>query len=210
MTTRLWPHGDPSDVARAIVADPRFAGRSVVASAQRTWLDVAREWVLHWLRNLLHSLDRALGARNPFETAIGFVAIGAALLLIAYAAYAAVRLYRRRRRHAHANVAVQSAGGAERDSAALREAAFAAARDGRLRDAAGLLFLAAVRALDERGRVTYDAARTPGEYRRIVGDPVFDALATDAVTALFAAAEPRAELFERMQASYARFFDPAR
>jgi hypothetical protein len=72
--------------------------------------------------------------------------------------------------------------------------------------AAGLIFLSAVRALDERGRLPYDPARTPGEYRRLVRDPVFDAFAVDAVTAVFAADEPGVDLYERMYGSYDRFF----
>jgi hypothetical protein len=99
----------------------------------------------------------------------------------------------------------------EQHSEALRAAALAAARGGRYREAAALLFRSAVRALDERGRVAYDAARTPGEYRRLVRDPLFDRLAGDTEVALFAPAEPSGDLFERMNRTYERLFDaPAR
>jgi len=96
---------------------------------------------------------------------------------------------------------------APRSAAALRLAAIAAARAGRGRAAAALLFGAAARALDEGGRVGFDPARTPGEYRRLVNEPAFDAFAADAVVAQFAAGEPRADVFERMLRMYDRMFE---
>ncbi|HEY6236828.1 MAG TPA: hypothetical protein VIW69_17135, partial [Candidatus Elarobacter sp.] len=64
-------------------------------------------------------------------------------------------------------------------------------------------------ALDERGRVRYDAARTPGEWRRMVRDPAFDALARDAVVALFGNRGADAALVTRMRESYDRVVAPA-
>lgn len=199
----VWAHGDPREVIRAIVADGRYDLHPPGPPPQPSWFDVLSGWVMRGLRSLLHGLDRVLGARNPFETAIGFAVIVAAFGLLGFGIYALVRSYLRGPR-----VKRGRSGGGEpladdpATSAVLRAAALAAARARRYREAAALLFSAAVRALDERGRVAYDPARTPGEYRRLVRDPTFDALASDAVVALFAAAEPPGDLFERMDAAY--------
>ena len=71
------------------------------------------------------------------------------------------------------------------------------------------MWASALRALDERGRVRYDAARTPGEWRRAVRDPAFDALARDAVVALFGNRGADAALVARMRESYDRVVVPA-
>ena len=52
-------------------------------------------------------------------------------------------------------------------------------------------------------------ARTPGEWRRAVRDPAFDALARDAVVALFGNRGVDAALVTRMRASYDRVVAPA-
>lgn len=207
--TPPWPRGDPRDVVRSIVADPRFALGRTPHVPPRSWLDVVHDWVVAVLRQIFHRLDHALGAHNPLDAAIGFAAIGAAFALLGYCIYALVRSFAHSAGRRAGVRPDQSNGATERSAAALRTASLAAARAGRYRDAAALLFLAAACALDECGRVPYDPARTPGEYRRVVDDPLFDALVVDAVVALFAAAEPRAELYERMNGCYARFFDPA-
>jgi hypothetical protein len=204
---RAWPHGDPRDVVRSIVSDAHYHLAAGAKGAPRSWFDVARDWLAGVLRALMHRLDRAFGARNPFEAAVGFALIGAAFAILAFASYTLVRLYARRPRDQPARGAAASFVPAAQTAAALRNAARAAAQARHYRVAAALLFLSAARALDEGGRIAYDPARTPGEYRRLVRDPAFDALASDAVVALFAAAEPRDELYERMSGSYDHFFD---
>jgi predicted lipid-binding transport protein (Tim44 family) len=191
-------------VARTVLADPRFS-HAALKPPQRTLLDLIGDWLIGVLRGLLHGIDHALGAHNGFEAALGFAVIAAALAVLGWAVFLLVRSLAGRRRGRRPAVGMAGAVSSDGNSAALRAAAVAAARAGRYREAAALLFLAAVRTLDERGRVAYDPARTPGEYRRLVRDPCFDALAADAVVALFAAAEPAGELFERMRATDERF-----
>jgi hypothetical protein len=199
-----WPRGDPRDVIRAIVADPRYVHATPAHPAQASWFDMLRDWLGALVRSLLHGIDRALGADNAFDSAIGFAVIAAALALLAWGSFILVRSYGRvPRRSTPAQAPI--ARGAAQSSAALRAAALSAARGQRYREAAALLFVSALRVLEERGRLAYDPARTPGEYRRLVRDPVFDALADDAVVAVFAAVEPSAELFERMHGTYERF-----
>jgi hypothetical protein len=160
------------------------------------------------LRALVHRLDHALGERNPFGVAIGIAVVAAALGLLAYAIVVLVRAAARGRPTRRLLVGDAAIAATSRSAADLRAAARAAAARGAYRTAAGLLFAAAARALDERGRLAYDPARTPGEYRRLIRDPVFDGFASDAVTAVFAAEDPPDDLYERMDTSYDRLFDP--
>jgi hypothetical protein len=200
-----WPHGDPRDVARAIVADPRYAQGRTSRTAQASWFDLVRAWLGGLLRGLLHGIDRALGAHNTFETAIGFGVIFGGLALLGWGIALLVRSYARgpgRRGRPDPSAGAVAAGA---NAAGLRAAALEAARAGRYRAAAALLFAWVVRALDESGRVAFDPARTPGEYRRLVRDPLFDELTGDAVVAVFAPAEPSAELFERLNGACERF-----
>ena len=90
------------------------------------------------------------------------------------------------------------------DAKTLLARALEAAAAGRHHDAAALLWASALRALDERGRVRYDPARTPGEWRREVRDPSFDVLARDAVVALFGDRGADAALVARMREAYDR------
>jgi hypothetical protein len=83
--------------------------------------------------------------------------------------------------------------------------AAAAAREERWRDAAAALVQAAFAALDESGRLPYDAARTPSEARRALGDPAFDGFARDADLALFASSSATAERYERMRTAFTAF-----
>ena len=94
--------------------------------------------------------------------------------------------------------------GEDADARTLLARALDAASAGRHHEAAALLWASALRALDERGRVRYDAARTPGEWRRAVRDPDFDALARDAVVALFGDRGADAALVARMRETYDR------
>jgi len=203
-----WPHGDPRDVARSIVADPRFALGVPSRPAAPSWFDLLRDWFGGIVRGLLHGVDRALGANASFEVAIGYAVLAAALGLLGWGVYVLVgSSLRSLGARVRSNPAAPAEDGAGADSAMLRAAAQTAALAGRYREAASLLFLAVLRALDERGRIAYDAARTPGEYRRLVRDPRFDALTADAVVAVFAPAEPTAEVFARMSGEYERFIE---
>jgi hypothetical protein len=61
-------------------------------------------------------------------------------------------------------------------------------------------------ALDETGRLRFDAARTAGEARRLLGDPRFDAFEREATAALFAAGAATPERVGRLRAAYAQTF----
>jgi hypothetical protein len=91
-------------------------------------------------------------------------------------------------------------------SAELLALALRAAREERWHDAASALVRAALRVLDERGRLPFDPARTPGEASRLLRDPAFDAFESEAMTALFAQDAATRERFVRLQAAYADAF----
>jgi hypothetical protein len=204
--TSLWPHGDPRDVARSIVADPRYR-LTPAPPAQKSWFDLLADWLAGVIRAALHAIDHLLGSHNPFGVAIGGIVIVAIGALVVTAVVLLVRATARRGSVSAGAAIAARVRAAVPTSTELRSAARAAAAGGRYREAAALLFAAAARALDERGRLPFDPARTPGEYRRLLRDVRFDALAGAAVVAQFAAAEPRDDSFELMNAAYDGFFE---
>ena len=210
--TPVWPHGDPRDVARSILSDRRFGGQTSGKEPEKTLWARVLQWIGDRLSEIFHGIGRVLGSDNPWNVAIAITISVAIALALGYLVYTLVSRYAHARSNAlrHGVYANQRLA-REHTAADLRNAAFAAARAGRYREAAALMFGSAVRALDELGRVPYDAARTPGEYRRLVRNPDFDTLANGAVVAIFAPAEPQADAFDRMTHAYDAFFrgDPA-
>jgi hypothetical protein len=199
-----WPHGDPREVARSVLADPRF--HVPAEKYTRPWWSWLLDELGKWWNRLWEPLRNAVG--NAWLAH----AIGIAILVIvlAFLTFVIVRFARhvRVRRAQRASVRA-SALATEADARTLFALALAAAAEGRHHDAAALLWSSALRALDERGRIRYDAARTPGEWRRAVRDPAFDALALDAVIALFGDRGADAPLVARMRDAYDRVLTPA-
>ena len=194
-----WVHGDPLAVARAILREPRYR-RALAPAAQPTWWDRFMEWLGTLWHRLAASMQHLRGGERVADV-IGTLVLVAVLCAVVTLA---IRYVRRTTRAAplRARFAADALDDTL-DAAALRARAKDAAAAGRFRDAAALLWTSALRALDERGRVPYDAARTPGEWRRAVHDPDFDVLARDAVVALFAGAADAA-LVARMSDAYDR------
>jgi len=194
----LWPHGDPRSVARSVLADRRFR-MAPDAPAGKSWWDYALDALRPWWHRLFDPLSHAIGN----DTVTRGIGIGVLVLVLAFLVYVVVRFAARLRvrRTERAGVPV-AALGAEADARTLLARALAAAADGRHHEAAALFWSSALRALDEAGRVRFDAARTPGEWRRAVRDPAFDALARDAVVALFGDRGADASLVARMRDAY--------
>jgi hypothetical protein len=151
----------------------------------------------------LHAIGHVLGTRSPLNLTIGIVVLGLAAAACVYAYIRFMRLPSRRHRAA-APRPVPLPGAAS--SAQLLALARAAARDERWHEAASALARAALRSLDERERLRFDAARTPGEARRLLHDPAFDAFEREATTALFAAGAATPERFSRLRETYAAAF----
>jgi hypothetical protein len=193
-----WPHGDPRTVAHAILTDKRYQLKPDPPEPKNLL-----EQFFDWLGHLWHQITRPLGhllGNDLITTIVGF---GVLALALVFLTIVIVRFARplMLRRSSRANLAAEALadGG---DAKLLLSRALAALAAQRYREAAALLWASALRALDERGRVRYDAARTPGEWRREVRDPNFDRLARDAVVALFDERELDATFVARMRASY--------
>jgi hypothetical protein len=196
----LWPHGDPRAVARTILADPRFH-TAPDAPAGKSWWDYVVDALSLWWHRLFDPLSRAIG-NNAVTRGIGILVL---VLVLAFLGFVVVRFAARLRvRRAVRKSGAVAALGTEADARSLLARALAAAAEGRHHEAAALLWGSALRALDECGRVRFDAARTPGEWRRAVRDPAFDALARDAVIALFGDRGADASLVARMRDAYDR------
>ena len=135
-------------------------------------------------------------------TIIGFIVLALALLFLIVVTVRFVRFQLKRRVRAERRFGNAGALDQSGDARALFERALSAAAAGRHHEAAALLWASALRALDERGRVRFDAARTPGEWRRAVRDPAFDGLSRDAVVALFGDRDVDAALVARMRSAY--------
>jgi hypothetical protein len=204
--TVSWPHGDPRDVVRAVLADARFQ-RAPQHPGEKSLLQRIGDFVHDLWMKLTEPLRHITGSSKATQI-IGIMVLVAALGLCAFVA----ARYARRiawRPGGRARRASAEPLGADADARTLRERALEAAAAGRHHDAAALLWASALRALDERGRVRFDPARTPGEWRRAVRDPGFDALARDAVVALFGDRGADAALVARMREAYDRVVAPA-
>jgi hypothetical protein len=196
-----WPHGDPRDVVRAVLSDPRFHS-GAHGPAPKQWWDYLREG-LQWL------FERVFGSLGRFAGNDVVTTIVGVIMLVAVMALLLVVVMRFADRFGGGTARIRRASDAtaldaDADARTLRARAAAAAAEGRFRDAAALLWLSALRALDESGRVRYDPSRTPGEWRRAVRETAFDALARDATVALFAGDAADAALVARMSTAYDR------
>jgi uncharacterized protein DUF4129 len=203
--TPAWPHGDPRAVVQRILADRHYQLAPQSAS-DKSWLDLLGDALNALWQRLTSPLGHLLGNKT-LTSVIGFAVLAAVLVFLAFVAVRFARGWRARL-SARARAGAFALGD-DADARTLFALALAAAHAGRHHDAAALLWASALRALDERGRVRYDPARTPGEWRRAVRDPAFDALARDAVVALFGNRGADAALVTRMRESYDRVVVPA-
>ena len=197
--TTPWPHGDPRDVAHRVLTDRRFHA-APQHPGEKSWLELLLDALGELWRRITEPLNHVL-ENQTLTTVVGLMVLVA---LLVFVAIVVVRFARRARTAKAANARPGAFALDDADARTLFARALAAAAEGRHHDAAALLWASALRALDERGRVRYDAARTPGEWRRVVRDPAFDALARDAVVALFGDRGVDAALVTRMRESYDR------
>jgi Domain of unknown function (DUF4129) len=199
--TAPWPHGDPRELVQRVLADPRFQ-HAARRPNEKSWWDYVMDAVRELMRRLTAPLQHLAGDERA-ATIIGYVVIAIATAVAVVLLVNVVKLLSRRRTP-RARGATAEALEAGSDARSLLARALDAASAGRHHEAAALLWASALRVLDERGRVRFDPARTPGEWRRAVRDPSFDALARDAVVALFGERGADAALVARMRESYDR------
>jgi hypothetical protein len=198
-----WPAGDPRDVARAIAHEPRFRGDTAATAPGPSLLEQILTWIGDRLHGIFRAIDHVLG---PASALSGILAVVLVLALIAGGIALFIRFARLRGRAPRPAPPAATVLETELTSAQLLELARRYARDERWHDAASALVRAALLALDETGRLRFDAARTAGEARRLLDDPRFDAFEREATAALFAAGEATAERVARLRAAYAQTF----
>lgn len=213
-----WPHGDPNVVARDVLAGSAYnhAPLENAHPPPHAWWEALWGWLLeHVVRPifapLAHALSGAAGSGLGAAVAIGFVVIS--LSLLGFVAYRLATAFVREPRAASRAIGLRSLASA-RDSAAWRVLAREAATSGDYARAIAYVFSAALALLDERAVVAFDAARTPGEYRRVVrrerlpAASSFDDLAVGFVRASYAAERPDAGDYATVTAAFDRF-EPA-
>lgn len=198
--TPLWPHGDPRDVARSVLSQPKFRD-AVPRTPVQSWWERFWNAVGDWFNGLFHPLTNLHGGESLARS----VALIVLIVVLAGLGWIAWRFapglfggITRTRRAASAGIVFEELGTA----AELRARAAAAEAAGRYREAATLLWTSLLHAFDERGRAQYDSARTPGEWRRLVRDRGFDTIARDATVALFADEPIDAARVARMRERY--------
>jgi len=205
-------HGDPDVVVREVLAQQayRHAGVTTAGAPARSPLDLAWTWIVdHLISPLVGTIGRALGSGRGVGTAIGVAALVLAATALAYIVYRiALGAARTQRPQATTSEVPLHAA---RDAAAWRAFAREAAARGEYATAIAALFAAALVTLDERAIVTFDPARTPGEYRslvrreRAVAADAFDELAAAFVRARFGPGRSDAAAFGAATSAYERF-----
>jgi hypothetical protein len=202
--TTTWPHGDPRVVAHDILRDSRYRD-ALAPPAQKSLWETLFEDLAHWWQWVTRPLGHFLG-NDLVTTIVGFgvLALAAMAIVLVVIWFARPIVQRGAMPRRDRSEALEHTG----DARLLLERALAAAAAGRHREAAALLWVSALHALDERGRVRYDAARTPAQWRRAVRDPNFDRFARDAVVALFGDRAVDATLVARMRSTYDAVLGP--
>jgi len=199
-----WPHGDPREVVQRVLADGRF-GRAPQHPGEKSWIDVLYDAIRDLWHRLTDPLNHVAG-NSWFTTVLGIIVLVTVITLLTFVI---VRFAARFSWSGARPGSAPAVTGFDADARTLLTRALDAAAAGRHHEAAALLWASALRALDEAGRVRFDPARTPGEWRRIVRDANFDAFARDAVVALFGDRGADAALVARMRETYDRIVVPA-
>lgn len=184
---RTWPHGDPSEVVKHILAQPAYRAKAAHSDAGllRFWYEIW-SWIDRLTRPFWDWLGRLFKAGHGVATPLTYVVV---TLTVALVIFVLVRLAL-----AFVKPAVDALGQtrlsrrlAERRSAEeWQRLAAAAAADRAYGDAIVRLFAAALAALDERMVVAFDPSRTAGEYRLMVRNArIADATSFDTLSERF-------------------------
>jgi hypothetical protein len=211
-----WTNGDPNAVIKRVLDDPAYrdARATTAEKPHESLLGVIWDWIAEHLRPLFHPIAKALGATQGASTLIGYVLIGLALVALVFAVFRLVLAFARPPIRPGGRQAESLALDADRTSPEWRALARVAAARGDYAGAIAALFGAALAELDARALVAFDAARTPGEYRRLVrraraqASAPFDDLAERFVRALYAPERPQPSDYEAAERALAAF-EPA-
>jgi Domain of unknown function (DUF4129) len=207
-----WPRGDPDIVVRAILAQPAYRSAAPTSAQlpEPTLWDRLRHWLGERLQDILvHIAYFFQGARGAGRTAevLVLIAAGASVLLLL------VRLITRSLNRSQPVKVSLSKHGAQavRGGAAWHALSLEAASQGRYGEAVSALFMAALRLLDERRILAFNAASTPNEYRRRIAaalapaSPAFDQLASCFVRATYVRTAPERVVYDTAARAYIVF-----
>jgi len=205
------PHGVAPTLA-SILAQPAYHERESTNEAQvrKSWWNLFLEWLASMLERLFRGLFGAASATPMFARIVAVATIAIIGLLVMLVAYRLAHYVLGRRRMSRAADAGELL--PERAAASeLYDRALAAAAEGRYAIAISLAFRASLMRLEGSGLVTYDAARTAGEYRQAVrraraaAAPPFDDLARTFTIATYAAAPAGESDWRTAEGAYRRF-----
>src|SRR6202023_3526448 len=167
-----WPQGDPNAVLRAVLAEPAYRvahAAPLVADKPPLWW-LVWTWIAKHVGDLLRPLGKPFGgafrASEGLGEVIGFALVAVALVALVYGVFRLALAFARPAERPEALVGTPIA--AQLSAARWRRLAAEAAERGGYSQGIAALFGAALAALDARGVVPLDAARAPGEYRRLV------------------------------------------
>ena len=212
-TPARW-HADPNLTIKHILAQPAYhtAVTTDKAPPPSLW-DQIWSWLGDHLGWLLHPLVHVLAKSSKAGTVIGVILTIAALLALAYVVFRLAFALARGPRATQTSARIRPLH-VRLSAAEARAAAADAAARGDYARAIAALFAAALAELDERAVVTFDATRTPGEYRRLVrgarqrAAPPFDELSEGFVRAAFGDVPVGRADFEAAERALAAF-EPA-
>jgi hypothetical protein len=206
-----WPHGDPNAIAKEILAQSAYrVAPTQTKQPPLTLWELFWQWVDRLLRPFFDWLSHAAGSSGNAGTLIGIAIIIIAVSALALLLYRIVAAFVRPSEQR--GVRVAAGGRLElRSAVEWRALAAQAAAAGDYARAIAALFAAALVALDERALVPFDAACTPGEYRRRVrraregAAAPFDRLVERFVLATFAPELPQRADYDAALHAFASF-----
>jgi hypothetical protein len=211
----LWPRGDPDVLVRTILQQPAYHVEHIDAERVQEETIWGKLW--NWLKAfLIRLLLRFIFWMSSFPAVHGaskllgillLVTAGIAFLVLAVRSLMWMFGFSRRPRLDEKSVRLSP----ERAASAWYALASEEALRGCYRAAVCALFMAALRLLDERSVLAFDAAKTPNEYRSCVAGlsataaPAFDELAFCFVQAMYGSGTPERATYDTATRAYVAF-----
>jgi hypothetical protein len=211
-SARTWPHGDPDTLIRGVLAQPVYrAEQTVDQPPQLTELEQLEQYLGKWFRAHFGFMRRLFHGVRGTGNVLGVILLAAVAVGLIAAGVRLAAVFTRKNVSRDDEGSAQDALGRARSAAQWRTLAFEAAARSDYNTAIAALFLSALQLLDESGVLHFDAARTPGEYRRLVrstlrvGAPAFDGLTGGFVQAMYGEQSTSRDDYDAAQRSYAAF-----
>lgn len=164
------PPREVGGVVKKVLADPAYAVQHTAPPTpqKKSWLEILLQRLADlWIKFIGSAADKGMASAGIGDV-IAFLAVAAAAIALVYLIVRVALLFAARRARRSGDERAGSEIETIPDSRRTYDEARRAAKGGLYGHAVTLLFQAALIALDRAGRVTYDPARTAGEYRRAV------------------------------------------